>query len=131
MTLCLLLLKSTKPTYTNQEPTPAYGRQSSVMASRRWFDQPLGDQNLRPVHDGQYGLIAGSSPAQIKANVEMHDHEFEEPNTEVTRTETLIHATCTHVSSSICFLFLAKRRQQLHDLLMRPNGLIYIFILLL
>ena len=80
-----------------------------MIASRRWFDQPLGDQNLRPVHDGQYGLIAGSSPAQTKGNVEMHDHnhEFEEPQpqTEVMRVDILTHAICTHLSSSICFLF--------------------------
>lgn len=49
------------------EPTPDYGRESSVIANRRWFDQPLGDQNLRPVHDGQYGLIAGASTGQYRS----------------------------------------------------------------
>ena len=86
----LILLKSTKPTYMNQQPTPPYGRQSSVIASRRWFDQPLGDQNLRPVHDGQYGLIAGSSTEQHKAKGELPDDEPEQPTTQVMSTDTFI-----------------------------------------
>lgn len=67
--------RSTKPTYSNLEPTPDYGRESSIIANRRWFDQPLGDQNLRPVHDGQYGLIAGSTTGQ-QANTKIQAPEY-------------------------------------------------------
>ncbi|CAF1277881.1 unnamed protein product [Adineta steineri] len=57
-TVSMSMQKSSKPTFTNSDPTPNFGRQSSVIANRRWFDQPLGDQNLRPVHDSEYGVIA-------------------------------------------------------------------------
>ncbi|CAF0729846.1 unnamed protein product [Rotaria sordida] len=73
-TVPMLMQKSTKPTYSNQNPTPDYGRESSVVASRRWFDQPLGDQNLRPVHDGQYGLIAGTSTDTYQTKAELSEN---------------------------------------------------------
>ncbi|CAF2326726.1 unnamed protein product [Rotaria sp. Silwood2] len=73
-TVSMSMQKSTKPTYSNQNPTPDYGRESSVVANRRWFDQPLGDQNLRPVHDGQYGLIAGTSTDTYQSKAKLSEN---------------------------------------------------------
>ncbi|CAF1313084.1 unnamed protein product, partial [Didymodactylos carnosus] len=36
-------------------------RESSILTHRRWFDQPLGDQNLEPLQESKYGLIAAGS----------------------------------------------------------------------
>ncbi len=60
------------------------------MANRRWFDQPLGDQNLRPVHDGQYGLIAGSSTGQHQFKSELAEKNSVERNMPVNISELII-----------------------------------------
>jgi hypothetical protein len=57
------------------------------MANRRWFDQPLGDQNLRPVHDGQYGLIAGTSTNQYQIKSELAKNSPTEPTMPVNISE--------------------------------------------
>lgn len=49
------------------------------MANRRWFDQPLGDENLQPVHDGRYGLIAGTTTQQYEANQKFADNDYVDP----------------------------------------------------
>ena len=51
-----------------------------MVANRRWFDQPLGDQNLRPVHDGQYGLIAGTSTDKYQAKSQIPENDYTEVN---------------------------------------------------
>ena len=68
------------------EPTPDFGRQSTIMDNRRWFDQPLGDQNLRPVQDGQYGLIAGTSTTQYSTKIQQSQAEPNEYEPQVKRT---------------------------------------------
>ncbi|CAF1456985.1 unnamed protein product [Rotaria sordida] len=70
--------KSTKPTYINRKPTPNFENQSNIIESRRWFDQPLGDQNLLPVHDGRYGLIAGTSTNEYILNSQLPDNDYVE-----------------------------------------------------
>ncbi|CAF4701994.1 unnamed protein product, partial [Rotaria socialis] len=71
---------STKPTFSNQDATPDFGRDSSTVANRRWFDQPLGDQNLRPVKDGQYGLIAGTSTDSYQTKSELAEANLNNNN---------------------------------------------------
>ncbi|CAF3316503.1 unnamed protein product [Rotaria socialis] len=72
--------RSTKPTFSNQDATPDFGRDSSTVANRRWFDQPLGDQNLRPVKDGQYGLIAGTSTDSYQTKSELAEANLNNNN---------------------------------------------------
>ncbi|CAF0728153.1 unnamed protein product [Adineta ricciae] len=60
-TVQMSMQQSTKPTFINNDPTPNFEQRSSVVANRRWFDQPLGDQNLGTVHDNEYGVIAAPS----------------------------------------------------------------------
>lgn len=47
--------------------------------NRRWFDQPLGDENLLPVQDGRYGLIAGTSTENYVLNSQLPDNDYAEP----------------------------------------------------
>ncbi|CAF3598675.1 unnamed protein product [Rotaria sp. Silwood1] len=68
--------KSSKPTYINRRPTPNFENQSSIIENRRWFDQALGDQNLLPVHDGRYGLIAGTSTDEYLLNTQLPDNDY-------------------------------------------------------
>ena len=53
------------------------------MSNRRWFDQVLGDQNLLAVHDGNYGLIAGTSAEQYRFNSQLPDNDDVETHTYV------------------------------------------------
>ncbi|CAF3148899.1 unnamed protein product [Rotaria sp. Silwood2] len=75
--------KSSKPTYINRKPTPNFENQSSIIETRRWFDQPLGDQNLLPVHDGRYGLIAGTSTDEYLLNTQLPDNDYIEYDSRV------------------------------------------------
>ncbi|CAF3330100.1 unnamed protein product [Rotaria socialis] len=70
--------KSSKPTFVNKRATPNYENQSTAVGNRRWFDQPLGDQNLLPVHDGRYGLIAGTSTDDYVVNSQLPDNDYTE-----------------------------------------------------
>lgn len=72
-------MQSSKPVFSNEHPTPNFERESSLLTHRRWFDQPLGDQNLREVHDGRYGLIAGTSTEQYKMNSTIPDNDYVDP----------------------------------------------------
>ncbi|CAF4991223.1 unnamed protein product, partial [Rotaria sp. Silwood1] len=36
----------------------------------------LGDQNLLPVHDGRYGLIAGTSTDEYLLNTQLPDNDY-------------------------------------------------------
>ncbi|UJR33464.1 hypothetical protein I4U23_020909 [Adineta vaga] len=60
-TVQMSMQQSTKPTFTNTDPTPNFEHRSSIVDNRRWFDQPLGDRNLRTLHDNDYGVIAAPS----------------------------------------------------------------------
>lgn len=75
----IFINQSSKPTYVNQQPTPNFERESSILANRRWFDQALGDQNLLSVHDGRYGLIAGTSAEEYHTETQLPDNYYTEP----------------------------------------------------
>jgi hypothetical protein len=74
----------------NQRPTPNFDRESSLIANRRWFDQPLGDQNLDTLQDGRYGLIAGTTTENYQLESQMPDNDYVEPIRRVCRMSYLI-----------------------------------------
>lgn len=83
-----------------KNPTPEFGRDSTILANRRSFDQPLGDQNLRPVHDGQYGLIAGTSALQ-----DPYQEKPRSPDDDSIKLDTPVSVGINY-KTQLCFFFL-------------------------